>query len=91
MFLCWVRRVNVGLWVIMGDPIVEGLGAFIDLPCRDVWRTFTVPEPMEMFRSLFEGEKVSLLVLTISAARLDFFSAGHEEYPIFHNKMFNRV
>jgi trehalose utilization protein len=84
------------LWVVdPSHPIVEGIGAYIDLPEEEMYgEHFDIPVPDELiFISWFEGGEVFRSGCTYrrGQGKIFYFRPGHETYPTYHNKEVQRV
>jgi trehalose utilization protein len=79
------------MWNIApGHPITQGIGQYIELPEHEMYgEPFGIPEPDKLiFISWFQGGEVFRSGCTWERGngRIFYFSAGHETYPIYHNK-----
>ncbi|WP_309122759.1 ThuA domain-containing protein [Paenibacillus sp.] len=84
------------LWVVSpGHPIVEGIGAYIELEKEEMYgEHFDVPAPDELiFASWFEGGEVfrSGCAYVRGNGKIFYFRPGHETYPTYYHKDIQRV
>jgi trehalose utilization protein len=84
------------LWVMNpGHPIVEGLGAYIELSEEEMYgEPFDIPQPDELiFISWFEGGEVFRSGCTYRRGRgnIFYFRPGHETHPTYHHAEVQRV
>jgi trehalose utilization protein len=84
------------LWVVTpGHPIVEGIGAYIEIPQSEMYgEPFDIPNPDDViFVSWYEGGEVFRSGCTFQRGRgrIFYFSPGHETYPIYHQPEVLRV
>jgi trehalose utilization protein len=84
------------LWVTApGHPIVEGLGAYIDLEREEMYgEYFDIPQPETLvFVSWFTGGEVfrSGCCYTRGYGRIFYFRPGHESFPTYHHPEVQRV
>ena len=97
---CGLRWREMGekhrLWVTTpGHPIVEGLGAYFEIPHTEMYgEFFDIPQPDELvFVSWFQGGEVfrSGCCFYRGKGRIFYFQPGHETYPVYHQKEVLRV
>jgi trehalose utilization protein len=79
------------LWVVTpGHPIVEGIGAYIEIPQSEMYgEPFDIPNPDDViFVSWYEGGEVFRSGCTFQRGRgrIFYFSPGHETYPIYYQR-----
>lgn len=79
------------VWVTSpGHPIVEGLGAYFEIPhCEMYGEFFDIPQPDELVLiSWFQGGEVfrSGCCFHRGRGRIFYFQPGHETLPIYHQK-----
>lgn len=84
------------LWVVSpGHPIVEGIGAYIELPHVEMYgEHLDVPAPDELiFISWFAGGEVfrSGMCFYRGMGKVFYFRPGHETLPIYHDENILRV
>ena len=84
------------LWVTApGHPIVEGIGAHIDIEREEVYgEYFDIPQPETLvFVSWFTGGEVfrSGCCYTRGQGRIFYFRPGHESFPTYHHPEVQRV
>ena len=84
------------LWVTApGHPIVEGIGASIDLEREEMYgEYFDIPQPETLvFVSWFTGGEVfrSGCCYTRGHGRIFYFRPGHESFPTYHHPQIQRV
>ena len=84
------------LWVTApGHPIVEGIGACIDLEREEMYgEYFDVPQPETLvFVSWFTGGEVfrSGCCYTRGRGKIFYFRPGHESFPTYHHPQIQRV
>jgi trehalose utilization protein len=84
------------LWVTApGHPIVEGIGASIDLEREEMYgEYFDIPQPETLvFVSWFTGGEVfrSGCCYTRGRGRIFYFRPGHESFPTYHHPQIQRV
>jgi trehalose utilization protein len=84
------------LWVTApGHPIVEGIGASIDLEREEMYgEYFDIPQPETLvFVSWFSGGEVfrSGCCYTRGRGRIFYFRPGHESFPTYHHPQIQRV
>ena len=84
------------LWVTApGHPIVEGIGASIDLEREEMYgEYFDIPQPETLvFVSWFTGGEVfrSGCCYTRGRGRIFYFRPGHESFPTYHHLQIQRV
>jgi len=78
-------------WVVKpSHPITKGLPAYFELPNEEMYgEHFDIPDPDELiFITWFEGGEVfrSGCTWTRGLGKIFYFSAGHEVYPVYHDK-----
>ncbi len=80
------------VWIIEpGHPVADGLDCeYIDIEHSEMYgERFDIPAPDELvFISWFQGGEVyrSGCAWRRGKGRVFYFSPGHEEYPIYHNR-----
>jgi len=79
------------VWVVSpGHPIVEGLGAYFEIPhCEMYGEFFDIPQPDELvFISWYQGGEVfrSGCCFQRGRGKIFYFQPGHETLPIYHQK-----
>jgi trehalose utilization protein len=79
------------LWVTApGHPIVEGLGAYFEIPHTEMYgEFFDIPQPDELvFISWFQGGEVfrSGCCFQRGRGKIFYFQPGHETLPIYHQR-----
>ena len=84
------------LWVTApGHPIVEGIGAYIELEREEMYgEYFDIPQPETLvFVSWFTGGEVfrSGCCYTRGQGRIFYFRPGHESFPTYHHPEVQRV
>jgi len=84
------------LWVTApGHPIVEGIGAYIDIEREEMYgEYFDIPQPETLvFVSWFTGGEVfrSGCCYTRGQGRIFYFRPGHESFPTYHHPEVQRV
>ena len=84
------------LWVTApGHPIVEGIGASIELEREEMYgEYFDIPQPETLvFVSWFTGGEVfrSGCCYTRGRGRIFYFRPGHETFPTYHHPQIQRV
>ena len=84
------------LWVTApGHPIVEGIGASIELEREEMYgEYFDIPQPESLvFVSWFTGGEVfrSGCCYTRGRGRIFYFRPGHETFPTYHHPQIQRV
>jgi trehalose utilization protein len=84
------------LWVTApGHPIVEGIGASIELEREEMYgEYFDIPRPETLvFVSWFTGGEVfrSGCCYTRGRGRIFYFRPGHETFPTYHHPQIQRV
>ncbi len=82
---------RVRMWVVKpAHPIARGIGPYIELPKDEMYgEHFDIPDPDDLiFVNWYEGGEVFRggCAWTRGLGKIFYFSAGHETYPIFHNK-----
>lgn len=88
---------NERLWIIeRGHPIMAGLeNEYIDVPRSEMYgESFDIPAPEELlFISWYAGGEVLRSGGTYKRGmgRVFYFTTGHEEYPIYHQKEIQTV
>jgi trehalose utilization protein len=84
------------MWVVTpGHPIARGLPPVIPIPHHEMYgEPFDIPEPDELvFISWFTGGEVfrSGCCFRRGLGRIFYFGAGHQEWPVFHQREIGQV
>ncbi len=84
------------IWTVSpGHPITAGIPAVIPLEAHEMYgEFFDIPAPDELvFVSSFSGGEVfrSGCCFRRGKGRVFYFSPGHEQYPIYHDAIIQRV
>jgi trehalose utilization protein len=84
------------IWVVTpSHPIARGLPPVIDVPHHEMYgEPFDIPAPDELvFVSWFTGGEVfrSGCCFRRGAGRIFYFGAGHQEWPIYHQREIRQV